>query len=139
MSIRLLGLALLFVVGCQPAGPKLLPVEGKVTVDGKAIKGNVRSYVIFRPDTSKGNATPQEPNGQIDVEGNFKMTTGDKSGVPTGWYTVRIDAADPIDMANPYTTKWLVPLKYIDFESAKLTIEVVEKAEAGHYDFKLVK
>ena len=139
MSIRFIGLALFLFVGCQPAGPKMHPVEGKVMVDGKSIKGNVRSYVIFRPDLSKGNPTPREPTGRIDAEGNFKMTTGDKLGAPAGWYTVRIDAADPVDMANPYTTKWLVPIKYIDFETAKLTIEVVEKADPGRYDFKLVK
>jgi hypothetical protein len=126
------------LIGCQRA-ERLYPVEGTVTIDGEPLHGGRRSYVVYQPDRSKGNDSPHEPKSTIDADGHYRLATVAKDGARSGWYKVRVDAAEVVDMANPYVTKWLVAKKYIDFGTSGLEMEVTEKPAAGAYDLRVGK
>jgi hypothetical protein len=137
-------LTLMFLVaasGCGSSKPKPVTVKGKVTSGGKAVP---MGMVILYPDASKGNDSQEEPRGEIDSEGNFTIETrwrqpGSSPGVAPGWYKVAVNAAKPIDPANPYYTAKdrLIPEKYFSHTTSGLVFEVKEDAPSGHYDLKL--
>ena len=133
-----LSILVLALVGCTRAEP-LYPVEGIVTIDGKPLVGGPRSYVVYQPDHKKGNESPHEPKSTIDANGRYKLMTVAQPGARAGWYKVRVDAAEVVDLKNPYVTKWLVGKKYIDFGTSGLAKEVVEKPAAGTYDLHIGK
>lgn len=127
-------LAVIGLSGCGPSGPKLVPVQGKVTLmDGKPI---AHGYVIIHADASKGNTSKEISQGTIE-DGSYSLMTGARPGAPLGAYKVAISAAKDVNPNNPYITEWLAEERYIDPERSKLTMEVVEKPEPGRYDFKL--
>jgi hypothetical protein len=134
---RLVAIACAFAAalgGCAPSGPKLHPVEGKVTLkDGTPV---AFGYVILRADTARGNTSMDECHGTI-KEGSYTILTGARNGAPLGAYTVAIEAAKGTSPSNPYFTEWLADEKYSDPTRSKLTMEVVENPEPGRYDFQL--
>jgi hypothetical protein len=91
LSLVLPLLLSILAVGCS-GGPKLVPVTGKVTMNGKAIK-NVK--VAFHPDPDKGNTGPGSA-GTTDDDGNFtlKCTQGDKPGAISGHHRVILTDLD---------------------------------------------
>jgi hypothetical protein len=120
-----------------PSDPKLVPVAGRVTVDGQPVKAGTLS---FRPDKSKGNNGSHEPYGEIDAAGNYKLFTNRKEGAPAGWYRVAVMAAEPVDVGNlSGQARWFANPKYASVETSGLTVEVVEAPPAGAYDFRLTK
>src|SRR5438477_9905108 len=90
--------------GCGKEGEKLVPVEGKVLINGKALScgPNAPGSVSLHPDKAKGNESLHIPLGEIDSEGNFKIKTYVKDGAAPGWYKVTVTAAKVIDPKNPY-------------------------------------
>ena len=114
---------------------RTVPVVGKVTVGGKPVKAG---SVSFRPDKAKGNKSVQEPFGEIDADGNYKMFTGKKEGAPPGWYRVAVFAGEPVEVGNlSGAAKWYANPKYASAESSGLAVEVVENPAAGAYELKL--
>jgi hypothetical protein len=133
LGMRLVfGLFLLSFAACSrdPVG-RTVPVNGKVTVDGKALK---QGSVAFWPNKDKGNNSPFEAGGQIGEDGSYEMFTKGKPGVPPGHYKVTIMAQSTADSTNPTKAKLLVPEKYTVKESTPFLIEVVENPAAGAYN-----
>ncbi len=122
------------VAGCGKGDPKLVQVEGKVTVGSKPL---TTGTVTFYPDATKGNQSKEVPLGAIDAEGNYRLITRINEGVTPGWYNVAVTAAEQIDPKNPYFTDWLIPQKYIDPKKSNLRFEVVQNPLPGAYDIKL--
>jgi len=123
------------LLGCGKSQERLVPVEGTVYFDDSPIKGGPRAYVVYQPDTTKGNENPNEPNATIAEDGTYKLSTGLREGARPGWYRVRVAVAEMIDPKNPYVTKWIVPERYSDFKSSGLTMEVRDDpAPPGTYD-----
>jgi len=123
-------------------GPTV-PVQGRVTLDGKSLSTGT---VVFRPDPSKSNANRHEPRGVIDAEGNYTLSTGTgptaKNGVPPGWYKVGVvSLKEPDDRSQkggmPPPPVSLIPSRYGNPDSSGLSIQVVEGAAVGSYDLKL--
>src|SRR5215469_3246885 len=81
---------LAFVSGCGKGAGKLVPVQGQVKFGDAPLTTGV---VIFRPDASKGNTSQEEPRGQIDAEGHYKLRTAQQEGAAPGWYKVGIIAS----------------------------------------------
>jgi len=134
-------LALFTVVGCGDGTPKKSPVEGKVTVDGKALTEGI---VTFNSETKL--ATPLTIVGTVGVDGSYKMTSNGEPGVPAGKYkaTVNIPAsagsgADPSQLSSTPKAA-TAPVKKFNakFESQSDTPLVVEVPSAN-YDLKLTK
>lgn len=131
----------LVLAGCGQPGDdgNRVPVVGKVTFkDGKPLH---RGVVIFTPDGAKGNPSLHEPRGPIDAEGNFKLsTTPQLDGVQPGWYTVTIISQEPYDESkSSWDPPWLINRKYGNRETSSLSVEVIENAEPGRYDFQVRK
>jgi hypothetical protein len=125
------------LAGCGDSSSNLLPVSGKVTVDGQPL---TTGSVSFRPE--KGSASSQEPGGDIDEEGEYHVFTAGKEGAPPGRYRVLVVAVDPNDLKKkfPYgkRTSFVNP-KYSDPKKTDLVIEVSPSPAAGAYDLKLTK
>jgi hypothetical protein len=128
----------LAVTGCgDSSGLKLVPVIGKVTVDGQPVKAGTLS---FRPDSAKGNKSVHEPYGTIDAAGNYMLFTDKKGGAPVGWYKVAIFAGEPVEVGNlSGQARWFANPNYASADTSGLTVEVVAAPTPGAYDFRLTK
>jgi hypothetical protein len=132
--------SLALVAGCgDSGGSKLLPVVGKVTVDGKPLTTGT-GKISFRP--VKGSATPLEPAADIEEDGTYRLSTGGKEGAPPGRYQVLVVDVVPRDPKDhfPYgPRKTHVNNKYGDPRKSDVFIEVVPSPAPGAYDLKLTK
>jgi hypothetical protein len=125
--------------GCHPAGKKLVPVTGKVILDGQPW---TIGDVGFFPDADKGNTNQQASVGVIAADGVYQLLTAGKRGAPPGWYKVVVWATnDPAAAGNPWGTdgkprpiNWLIDAKYTNKDTTTLTVEVVENPLPGQYD-----
>jgi len=78
---------IILLAGC--GGPKVVPVSGKVTVDGKPFKDLV---VTFQPLGGKGNENPGRGSSAVtDAEGKFDLVyDGTSPGAVVGKHRVQI-------------------------------------------------
>jgi hypothetical protein len=117
-------------IGC--GGPKVYPVSGTATLDGKPLEGFV---VNFNPDADKGHEARIDCAGRLGAGGRYSLRTDDSfkqyQGAPPGWYKVTISSPD--DRPIP------VNKKYISIKTTDLAIEVVPNPEPGRYDLKFSK
>ncbi len=102
--------------------PSLLPVKGKVTYKGQPLtKGTIR----FEPDYGR------MATGKIQSDGTFVLSTlSQDDGVVAGFHKVSISDT------GPTSKKELVPKKYLQPGTSKLTAEV--DAEHTEFTFDLV-
>lgn len=79
-------LALTMVTGCSPkSSVTIVPVEGRVTLDGQPVRGCV---VTFQPADAHAKTGPQAI-GIPDNDGRFKLrTSGERAGAVIGVYRV---------------------------------------------------
>ncbi len=136
------------VLGCGPSGPKLVPVSGKVTLDGTPLKSGTVTLVA---DASKNNTQKGIPAGAIGPDGTYKISTEGKNGAPLGWYKVTVATSFPGAMgANTAPLMSSTPAKapegaivinpkYTDQTKTDLSVEVVANPQPGAYDLKLSK
>jgi hypothetical protein len=127
----LVAAALCFValVGCggPKGGPATVEVTGAVTLNGSAVDG---ASVLFSPEigSSDGRLASQ---ATTDNQGRFKLSTHVvggkyKSGIVPGKYVVAITKLDTAPAKNTFAPpKNLLPPKYADPKSSKLTADVV--------------
>jgi hypothetical protein len=124
-----LGCGLLLVTGCStgPQVGELVPVEGKVLVDGTPLS---EGDVVFLPVDREANGPT--PNAKIQDDGNYRLATAGKPGAPLGKYRVMIKPGASTIKAklqiNPIYTKPKSPLE----------IEVARDKPAGDYDLHLL-
>src|SRR5690242_16091217 len=126
MSQNLNGWLFLFLslavsLGC---GERLLPVKGKVTLNGGSLPPGHAS-IWFVPDTSKGSQDTRFTSCQLDASGEFELSTEGINGLPLGWYKVVIYATktEPPSSPTGWTPDWIVPEKYTKAETTDLEIE----------------
>lgn len=119
---------LVFLTACnsEPPGPKLVPVQGAVTLDGKPLSA---ADVMFIP---QGDTKGQGGVGRTDESGKFEILSFDRKhkGAPVGNYRVIVsklvkpDGTDyiPDPNAGPFDTggfKELLPAAYRDSDTAQ--------------------
>lgn len=128
-----LGLAAWTLIGCGRSGPTLIPVEGKVTFQGRPLQ---TGSLVFQPDRDKGNQSSLTPSGTIGSDGRYQLFTQERPGAPPGWYKVGIVAqeAPPND---PYAMRSRIPQRYNDPQTSGISVEVSKSAAAGAYDLQL--
>jgi hypothetical protein len=83
------GAVVVWVLAHQQA---LVPVSGRVTVDGNPLQSGI---VTFYPNQSRGNTYLRSTAGEI-KDGRYELLTYDKKGgarkgVPPGWYRVVVE------------------------------------------------
>src|SRR5438128_1071777 len=119
VPIILCACGLLALAGCGSRF-KLLPVAGKVTVDGEPLTHFRLSFV---PDVDKGNTTPVACGARINEQGEYDVRTlavqasDGGSGVPLGWYKV-------IVVILPGDPEPNFDGKYTDVNKTPLSVEV---------------
>jgi hypothetical protein len=126
--------AILFLVGCGGEYvPPLAPVKGTVTVAGDPLTtGQVSLVPLVTP------AKPIPPSmGKIGADGTYEIFTAGKPGAPIAKYKVFV--TPPTTPTEPGAQSPAYDKKYRDPSKTTLEIEVVAKADAGHYDLKLTK
>src|SRR6266567_3980305 len=82
---------ILFAAGC--GGPKVVPVAGVATLDGKPLGGFM---VTFNPDTSKGTEGRMDCSARLGADGRYAIRMDDGfnqyKGMPPGWYKVTLSS-----------------------------------------------
>ena len=131
----------LFAGGCSPARDKsLMPVTGKVTLEGKPLSGTTITFVPIGSTRGAGG------NGYTDKSGKYELSaTHGGKGVPVGEYRVVAsklvmpDGSDfPLnsDVAPINSSaKEMLPAQYTSPENASLRATVHEGA--NEVDFAL--
>ncbi len=126
---------LLVLSGCGgPVLPPLVPVEGKVTVDGQDLTSG-QVVLVFKE------ATPNAPPsvGQIESGGTYKVATGGKNGAPLGKYKILVNPPMLPPASGTGPPKIPFHKKYSKLETTPLAFEVVANPQPGAYDLKLTK
>jgi len=124
---------LLLLAGCnrnrpmpKEFGPRF-PVQGTVTIDGQPLRGgNVRFYAMDH------DAKDLQPEGLIDAQGKYTVTSYEEPGAPAGKYRVTVDPG-----SDDKKQDRLVGYLYQDWKKSPLIVTVQENAPAGAYDLKI--
>ncbi len=125
---------LLLPAGCGD-GPRLVPVSGKVTVNGEPL---TTGTLVLKPDRDRGNTSPFEPAATINADGTYRVYTNYQAGAPVGVYKVGVQAAVPINPGAEYPTyRSLIDKRYNNAATSGLTLSVVENPAPDAYDLKL--
>ena len=93
----LIGVALLPVLGCTQAGPKIVPVSGVVTLNGKPLANATVTFAPVAPD-GENNAAGDSSIGKTNANGEYTLTTSrGVAGAIVGKHRVRVTlmAAQP--------------------------------------------
>lgn len=129
-------LALVQLTGCGSgtALPELLPVVGKVTLDGKpAIEG----AVALRDASGQ-----VQPAGLISADGTYKIYLGRDEGAPAGEYRALVFVRQtPRNAAGEIAglPKVIVNQKFTNENSTPLKITVTPDAPPGAYDLSVTR
>ena len=137
---------LIFANGCKkeapPGPPKLVPVSGKITHDGKPF---ARAVVVFNPSGTEGNLSI----GETDANGEFKLSHMNFPGCSAGQYKVGISLkmnskGKPVTLseqsalapsAETMRAVEIIPDQYSSLGKTMLTAEV--KPDGGTFNFNL--
>lgn len=131
------GAAIGLMLGCggEPTGPDLLPVAGKVTLDGKpATEGAVTLRSV--------NSADDQPAGLISADGTYKIYLGQQEGAPAGEYRAMVFVRQtPRDASGQITglPKVIVNQKFTNEHSTPLRLEVKPNAAPGDYDLQVTR
>jgi hypothetical protein len=114
---------LVFASGC--GGTNIVPVSGRVTLDGKPL---VNGTIIFQPLSEEKNPGPGS-RGKTDGEGKFTMQlmTGNKPGALVGSHRVSVTAYEGDDSipSSGSDMKFRKLLVHEDYNAkSKLTVDV---------------
>jgi hypothetical protein len=115
---------LLLLAGCGKSGPaigKLVPVRGKVMVAGKLL---AEGYVSYYPINAEEN--PALPEGKIQPDGSYTLTTAGKPGAPAGKYRATIDPGGDKELNARLDRKYLSP------KNSPLEITVEDRPDQVH-------
>jgi hypothetical protein len=127
-----LAAGLIVCAGCNRSGLDLAPVEGVVTYNGAPLAD---AGVLFKP------AQGPFAMGVTDTEGRFTLTTANEEGALIGDHHVAISKAETLVKHRPgnpmpiYEVKALIPQKYFDAATSKLTATVAD--DDNRFEFNL--
>ena len=107
-------------------GPRF-PVEGKVTLAGKLLRGGYVTFYALDHDTDK-----LSPHGIIDDKGHYFVESYQQKGAPAGKYRVTVDPG-----SDDKTMDRQVDPVYQNWQKSPLIVTVQENAPADAYDLKL--
>ena len=135
-SFLCLGLALA-VVGCKPQ-PLMLPVDGRVTIDGRPAAGVEVQFHRTGPQPPH-TATP----ATTDAEGRFTMVTSNSRGILAGDYAVVFSQwampnggpVSPDAKPGEVGARQLLPQRYQSVEERVHTVTV--SPNETHFEFAL--
>jgi hypothetical protein len=115
--------AVAMITGCDQ-GPKLVPIEGQVTLDGEPL-----TYGYVRVIPSGG----RPAFGELDEQGRFKLMTDDAEGCPVGSHIVEVGSTKAISETQQ---KRFAPPKYESGITTDLKIDVKEPKKDVRIELK---
>jgi hypothetical protein len=126
-SPRLLGLLLAWfvvsVLGCGPSGPTLVPVSGRVMLDGRPVADAAVGLIPIEGGPMA--------SGVTNADGVFGLSTGNKPGAVPGKHAVTVTKVEEIGYNKDGSvgprglrSVWHVPQKYSRRETSGLTATV---------------
>jgi hypothetical protein len=121
------GLFLALAAGCGREPVRLAPVHGTIYDQQGTLKSGT---VVFTPDPNRGGRGPLAC-AEIQRDGSYALSTGQKPGAVAGWHRVTILVPEPTERAAP-----TLPHKYCDPEQSGLACEVKADRE-NSFDFHL--
>jgi hypothetical protein len=129
------GALLMAAAGCSSGKPARVPVHGKVSFRGAALRCGT---VVFTPDVSRGHEGSLA-RGDIGPDGSYSLRTDTGYGALPGWYRVTVLAVEmparPAGQAYP-VPRSLLPEKYRDPDQAGLVREIKANGD-NHIDLNL--
>ncbi len=139
--------ALSVATGCGPAAGTLVPVSGKITIQGLPLPFGTITLVpnddnATKPDTisRRGLGAKSQPNGTIGADGSYSLMTDGKPGAPQGIYKVTIFSIKPSTQEEGMKPPvWAASQDYSDASKSGLTLVVAEGRAAGAYNIALTK
>lgn len=111
------------MLGCGESGPEIVPVSGRVSIDGQPLR---HGFIRFLPDGWRAST------GEIDSDGRFTLSchqAGD--GAAVGCHRIEITAAEQI---SEHELRWHAPKKYADASVSGLTYEISEPTSEVLFD-----
>lgn len=131
-----------FSFGCGPSGPRLVPVSGKLTLNGAPLEG---ATVTFAPAPTNPVLTPGGASSSSG--GSFTVKSGDDEGLAPGKYKVLVTKSslkngakvpdefkdDPMMAVTSGLTIESLPAEYGNADTSPLSLEVPN--EGGSFDF----
>jgi hypothetical protein len=112
-------LGLIALSGCGDGRPELIPVAGKVFIDGKPVE---HGFIRVHPDGYRA------ASGELGPGGRFRLTTYElNDGCVAGNHPVTVNA---LEVINARSQRWHAPKKYRDAETSGLMIEISEPTDA---------
>ncbi len=120
-SLFLVAVSCLTLVGCGRQGPKIVPVSGKVTMNGKPLTG----YVGFLRVVPEGE---RAATGRIDpADGSFSLTTySSDDGCVLGKHPVAVIVNTMVGTE----LVWLIPEHYGDHATSELNVDIVGETDS---------
>ena len=110
-AILLAALIVSFLPGCGSDAPEMVPVSGKVTLDGGPWP---KPGIVFFTPLEPAEGFPRRPGmGHFDTDGVFTVTTRDPGdGLIPGTYRIAVECweVEPTDSApgKSYTSEWYI-------------------------------
>ena len=121
-----IGVLALVTVGCGQKGPKLVPVEGTLKVNGEPIEG---ALIEFQPDDVSGSPS----YGDTDAHGFYEMKfSPQRSGALVGTHTFRITTENE----NLRKPEILPPMYHIQSQEKR---EVKDEKNVIDFDIQLAR
>ena len=97
--------------GCGPRGPEMVPVQGKITLGGKAWPQE--GALNFLPVESPAGVSKRAGAAHFDREGNFRAGTfGAGDGLLPGRYKIVVECWEFVQLFGGPHPKSYVPAKY---------------------------
>ena len=130
IAASLCAIVIMSSLGCGSGikAPRLHPVSGKVTFQGKPVPGATLVFIPANEDPNKPSI--ERSAGKTDEQGSYELTWGidEAIGSPAGKYKVFITAFQEVDDSFDSEAKppSLIPEKYNSPVSSGLTADVKE-------------
>jgi hypothetical protein len=105
---RALALILLMAAGCGGGDTEpLSEVRGQVFFRGKPLEGGT---IVFVPDPTRGGGGGPLARAEIQSDGRYRLSTGDRPGAVAGWHRVTVATAAPAgSTANALSDRYRDP------------------------------
>jgi hypothetical protein len=113
------------IAGCSKGDRSLVPVSGKVLIDGQPL---TRGFVRFVP--AKGRVS----SGEIQSDGTFKLTCfKEGDGAHVGPNRIEVGSTE---ILSPTKIKWYAPKMYGSIATSGLTMNVEEETAEAVIELK---
>lgn len=106
------------LAGCMDGEPQLVPVSGKVLIDGKPV---TRGVIRFVPKQGRPFSSAILADGSFDLASPSVSKEVENRGVYPGRYRVAVAASELI---GEDSIRWYAPKMYADFRTSGLEITV---------------